>query len=267
MLRIIFFPLSFLLACNGTSDSPSMGDQSLGAPERMESSAKMDASGMEAAPDAQPQKKVRNGQLRLQVDDARSSAATIRSLTASAKGEIESEFENHYGQTYEINLNVRVPASSLDSVMDAAAGLAIKVENRSVSESDITEYYYDTETRLRNKKELEARYLEILKAAKNVEEMLAIERELNQVRSDIESMETQMRQFDKQVAMSQLSISCVAYQSGMDNFFGQLGQSVQQGWTNLLEFLLMVSRGWAVLLFLGFLWWIIRRWRRSRVKG
>ncbi len=266
MLRIIFFPLSFLLACNGGSDNQPMGELNQSAPTRMEISAKMDASEMETAPDAQPQKKVRNGQLRLKVDDVRSSAASIRSLTASAKGEIESEFENHYGQTYEINLNVRVPAASLDSVMDAAADLAIKVENRSVSESDISEYYYDTETRLQNKKELEARYLEILKGAKNVEEMLAIERELNQVRSDIESMETQMRQFDKQVAMSQLSIACVTEMSGVDNFFGELYQSLRQGWTNLLEFLLFLSSGWAVLIFIGFVWWLLRRWRRNRLK-
>ena len=97
-----------------------------------------------------------------------------------------------------------------------------------------------------------------------MEDMLAIERELNQVRSDIESMDGQMRMYDKQVAMSTLVVSLVTVQSGMDNFFGELGRAFGQGWTLLLQFLLFLARGWAVILFLGGAFWLWRAWRNRR---
>lgn len=65
-------------------------------------------------------------------------------------------------------MTVRVPANLLDSIMNILCGHAEKVENRSVSESDITEVYADTDARLIQKRALEKRYLEILQQARNV---------------------------------------------------------------------------------------------------
>ncbi len=203
-------------------------------------------------------------QLRLQVEDAQSAAQEFRQIALEAGGEIQNEQENHYGRTWEIYLTMRVPAAQLDSLMDLFSSGEGRVENRSVSESDISEVYYDTDARLVQKRALETRYLEILNDARTVEEMLAIERELNQVRSDIESMDGQMRSFDKQVAMSTLSVSLVTTQSGMDNFFSELGNAFGQGWTHLLQFLLFLASGWAVILFLGATIWLLRKWRRRR---
>ncbi len=261
LLQLFFFISMFLLSCG---QSPSESGGTLMRAE-MAPTASSDRLDVEEST-YRPLKKIRNGQLRLQVDDAQATAMEIRQTVLNAGGEIQNEQENHYGRTWEIYLTMRVPASQLDSLMDVFSSGTGQVENRSISESDISEVYYDTDARLTQKRALESRYLEILKEARTVEDMLAIERELNQVRSDIESMDGQMRSFDKQVAMSTLVVSLVTTKSGMDNFFSELGSAFGQGWTHLLQFLLFLASGWAVILFVGGALWLLGKWRRRRRK-
>lgn len=258
IVQVFFFFSMFLLSCGQSSPA---GGESMMQAEMAPAPADRKMSADEST---MPRKKIRNGNLRLRVDDVRAAAADIRARVLAMGGEIQDEQENSYDRTREIYLTLRVPAARLDSLMTDLCQDAGQVENRSVSESDITEVYYDTDARLTQKRALETRYLEILKEARSVEDMLAIERELNQVRSDIESMDGQMRMYDKQVAMSTLVVSLVTVQSGMDNFFGELGRAFGQGWTLLLQFLLFLARGWAVILFLGGAFWLWRAWRNRR---
>ncbi|MCF8239490.1 MAG: DUF4349 domain-containing protein [Saprospiraceae bacterium] len=260
IIQLFFFLSVFVLAC-GQSPAPGMRDSMMQT--ELAPSPSMDKRVADEST-ALSRKKIRNGQLRLRVNDVRRAAEDVRQKVLTVGGEIQDEQENSYNRTQEIYLTVRVPANLLDSIMADLCQEAGKVENRSVSESDITEVYYDTDARLVQKRALEKRYLEILQQAKNVEDLLAIERELNQVRSDIESMDGQMRSFDKQVAMSTLVVSLVTTRSGMDNFFSELGAAFGQGWTLLLQFLLFLASGWAVILFLGASFWLLRKWRRNR---
>lgn len=257
----LFFILSmFVLAC-GQSSAPSGGDSMMQA--EMAPSPSMEKMAADES-GTLPRKKIRNGQLRLRVDDTRAAAEDIRQIILGSGGEIQDEQENSYDRTQEVYMTVRVSANLLDSIMNILCGHAEKVENRSVSESDITEVYADTDARLIQKRALEKRYLEILQQARNVEDMLAIERELNQVRSDIESMDGQMRLYDKQVAMSTLVVSLVTVQSGVNNFFSELGDAFGRGWTLLQQLFLFLASGWAVILFVGATFWLFRRWRRNR---
>lgn len=212
-------------------------------------------------------KQIRHGQLRLVADDAASLANNVRQVTSRRGGTIMNEYENRYGSVHEVSLELHIPALSLDSVISELILLADRVENRSISMSDVTGAYRDTDARLQNKKALETRYLDILKSAKNIEEIMAIERELSAVRTEIEMMESQQKQIDDQVAMSRLHVSCVAYGNQMDNFSSAVTSAFKQGWANLLSFMITLVRGWGIILFVGLLVWFVRyviRRRRSR---
>ncbi len=259
IMRLLFVAFGFLLSCQQETDRS--------APVSAPAPGKMQMTGEESRQEeALPTKKIRNGQIRLVCADAMKTAADLRQEVARLKGFIENENVHHAHRTYEVYLQLRIPADRLETFMDHAAGLALRVENRSVGITDITEIYADTDARLRNKKALEVRYLEILKAAKNVEEILAIERELHQVRADIESMETQIKNYDQQVALSQVTVSCVTYASGSDHFLGRMREALANGWSNLLDFLVFLSEGWAVLLMLVAVFSLFRWWRRRAIK-
>ena len=73
-----------------------------------------------------------------------------------------------------------------------------------IDSQDVTEEYIDITARLKTKKELEARYLELLKKANKVEEIVSIEKEIGNLRSDIESIEGRLRYINNAVAYSTL---------------------------------------------------------------
>lgn len=104
-------------------------------------------------------------------------------------------------------LQVRIPAKYFDAFVDSICAGAYKIDNKHISTSDVTTQYIDMDTRLQNKKTLEARYLDLLKKATRMADMLAIENKLSDIRSDIESEQGQLNYMSKQVAFSSLDIT------------------------------------------------------------
>lgn len=263
MYKLIIYVGLFLIGCGQDQNQ----DASL--PSYAPAGEMMDARITDDSPSAAEtsSKQIRHGQLRLVANDAASLANNVRRVSTLRGGTIMNEYEHRYGSTHEVSLELHIPASSLDSVISELILLADRVENRSIGMSDVTGTYRDTDARLLNKKALETRYLAILKSAKNIEEIMAIERELSTVRTEIEMMESQQKQIDDQVAMSRLHVSCVAYGNQMDNFSSAIASAFKQGWANLLSFMITLVQGWGIILFVGLFVWFVRyviRRRRSR---
>ena len=103
-------------------------------------------------------------------------------------------------------LHCRVPASQLDQTMDAIAALGDE-EHRSVSAADVTEQYSDLEARLRNNLALRKRLQQLLSRATDVEDVLAIEKELNRIQSEIETMQARFDRLKSEVELSALSVT------------------------------------------------------------
>jgi hypothetical protein len=101
---------------------------------------------------------------------------------------------------------IRVPAERYDAFLLAARELG-EVEEVSSDSQDVTEEYYDVETRIRNKKQEETQLLEILtKRTGKLEEVLQVERELARVRGEVEQMEGRLRVLASLTTMSTVTL-------------------------------------------------------------
>jgi hypothetical protein len=88
---------------------------------------------------------------------------------------------------------IRVPVAHFDELLQAVQelGEVRKVDTRS---QDMSEEYYDIEARIRNKKQEEARLLKLLEERTGeLEDVLAVEREVSRVRGEVEQLEGRMR--------------------------------------------------------------------------
>lgn len=102
-------------------------------------------------------------------------------------------------------VTVRVPAEALDAFVIAAMGLG-DVKYQSEGTEDVTQQHVDLSARLENLRAEEVRLRGFFDAAKNVQEMLAIETELNRVRQEIESLDAQVKYLERQAAMATVTI-------------------------------------------------------------
>jgi hypothetical protein len=103
-------------------------------------------------------------------------------------------------------LTLRIPATQLPEIQKRIAAMG-DVLSQSATESDVTQQHLDLAARIANLQAEEARLRAMLGKAKNVSEMLAVERELARVQGDIESMQAQLTYLERQAAQATLSLS------------------------------------------------------------
>lgn len=205
---------------------------------------------------------IRTGDLRFDVDDLEAARTAIIERVSSAGGYVEGDDRGDWGHQHTVTLRVRVPADRFDPFVQGLQGLG-RLEQQSISAADVTSEWVDVEARLVAKRAVEKRYLELAGQARNVSEMLEVERELGNVRMEIESMEARMKALRDQVAMSTLTITCVKEQAMTERFTPRFGVALGEGWNNLLRFLVGLTHLWPFVILFGVLvWW----WRRRRSK-
>ncbi len=102
-------------------------------------------------------------------------------------------------------ITVRVPAGQFDTALAGVMKLGDVLE-RNVEVRDVTEEYYDLQTRLRNKEAVLERLKELLKRAENVEDALKVETELARVAADVEQMKGRLKLLRELVSFSTITV-------------------------------------------------------------
>ncbi|TEU11235.1 MAG: DUF4349 domain-containing protein [Anaerolineales bacterium] len=109
------------------------------------------------------------------------------------------------------NVTLRVPAESLDEVLDVIRGMAIKVESENISGQDVTEEYTDIQARLGNLEAAEEELLALLAEAREMrwkaEDILAVHRDLTSIRQQIESLKGRSQYLERMTALATISVS------------------------------------------------------------
>lgn len=210
-------------------------------------------------------KLIRNGQLDFKTTDVKKTKIEIEKISKELNAYISSENENNYGDKLQYTQNIRVPADQFDNLIKRIEPLANKIENKSINTQDVTEEFIDVEARLTTKKELEARFREILLQAKTVEEIVSIESQIANVRAEIESMEGRLKYLQNQVSFSTLNVSYYEIIGTDFGFASKFVESLKGGWDNLLSFLIFLVTLWPFVVGLIALvfWWVRRRKRRA----
>ena len=160
----------------------------------------------EAAPVAPADRMLRkSASLTIEVDEEKieSTSGRAESIVADAGGTTESSTLRDDGSTY---VSFRVPAERLDETLDTLAGLG-EVTSRSAHVVDVTNQAIDLEAKIENLRGLRDRLRLLLDRASKVEDVLKIERELNRVQTQLDSLEGQQKRLLRDVAMSNVSMT------------------------------------------------------------
>jgi hypothetical protein len=222
-------------------------------------------------------KLIQNAELEVQVKSYADARQAVDAELARVKGYLaNAQIDHAEGRVSRAELSLRVPAEQLTEVLGDFKKLGT-VLHESIKTQDITEEYVDLQARLSNARKLEARLLELLASgAKDVKDLLEVERELARVRETLERLEGKMKLFDSQVSMSTVTLRLVTlqtYQAGTPRGLGeQLKDTLGSSWQALVAFgraLLVVVVAllpWLpVLLAGGWVTWRLLRWLNRRV--
>lgn len=213
---------------------------------------------------------IKTGTLRFESLDLAQTHAQILSIINQANGYVQNDNSGkNYNQLYH-NLTVRVPAENFQSTIDAISQGVAHFDEKTISRKDVTEEFIDLNARLKAKRALEDRYLALLAKAKNVKEMLDIERELSQIRENIERAEGRLKYLNNKVSLSTLNIQFYKTEIATrtnTSFGAKMGNALKSGWNGIASFFLGLLRVWPFLILVALFAYVIRRWIQKRKKN
>ena len=266
-LLLFMFLLSFSSCKKSEAASEDMAISTVKLPPKQDSEAsslyyKSDAP---AAKDEKniEQKIIKTGDIRFETKDL---AATYNQMITAVKkyyAIVQNDTEGKdYGSVFR-KIIVRVPSKNFDLFLsDISKGVAY-FDNKEISSQDVTEEYIDIDARLKAKKVLESRYLELLKKANKVTEMLEIEKQLSTIREEIEAKEGQLRYMQSQISMSTITIEfykSVANESGATISYGsKIWNAITSGFNGISSFFIGLLSIWPFLIVLATVIYFIRK--------
>ncbi|MCM1322226.1 MAG: DUF4349 domain-containing protein [Bacteroides sp.] len=207
-------------------------------------------------------KLIKSGSLSLEVKNLAEAEAAAESWCTAFGGYIASSNSGERSAYF----SARIPSNKFESAM-AAAGNIGTVLSRAVSAQDVSEQFYDLQTRLETRKIMRDRLRTYLAQAKDVKDMLQIERELNSVLSDIESMEGRMKRLSGQIEYSTIDVNIsLPYRTTSGGFeWPNLGAGFRRFVSNVVDFfggfikvlLYIAVCGIPLGAVIAFFWWLL----------
>ena len=146
---------------------------------------------------------IRRAWMSVTVGDLDEAVADVEDITGRVEGVIESSQRQ---EDQSVHLVLRVPAATLESVLEDFAALGT-VDRQRVSTDDVTDQVVDLDARLTNLVAVRDRLRGYLDRAEDLEDIVAIERELTRVQTEIDTLTNQLDRLRSQVAMSQVSLT------------------------------------------------------------
>ena len=262
--------LTFAFACSQEHESLGIMTSNL---ESANYQFEQSASSSSEAPDFSEtgiyyqRKIIKEGNISFETDNSKKTRDNIVQIVTENKGYISSDNITNYSKSTRYRITIRVPAENFDKLLEQISGAAKKVDSKEIKSLDVTEEFVDVEARIKTKKELEARYKELLKQANKVDDILSIEKEIGALRTDIEAIEGRLRYLKDKVAFSTLTVEFYEQTESAPESFGfggKISDALYDGWIGALWFFIGITNAWPFILMIIVAIYVIRYFRKKR---
>jgi hypothetical protein len=216
-------------------------------------------------------KLIKTAGYRMRVESVASTTKHLEHSMAEFNAYISSSKLTHEYNSIENHMIIRVPNVSFDSLLRYIDNLAVNVILRNVSTEDVTKDFVDLESRLKTKRELEGRYMEILrKKAGTIEELLAAEKQIGELHEEIEATISRINFLKDQVSYSTINLEYFEplpqeVVTEKSDLLADVGDAFRSGMNGTLIFIIGLIHIWPVILIVsGVLLYL--RFRRKRIQ-
>lgn len=207
-------------------------------------------------------KLIKRGNVNIEVQNLKNAQESVEKWCKDFGGYIESFSEN----TNSANFNLRIPSVKFDEALNSVGEFGT-VKSKNISTQDVSEQFYDLQGRLATKKIMKERLQKYLTQAKDVKDMLQIEKELNNTISEIESMEGRMKRLSGQIEYSSVNIFLeLPYRTSDGGFvWPNFLQGFREFLSNCVDFFVglfgimvyAIVFGVPIIAILAFLYWLL----------
>ncbi|SDZ78622.1 protein of unknown function [Haloplanus vescus] len=155
---------------------------------------------------------IRTGEVRIRVDDYESSRSNLTAAVEARGGYVADTTQQVHdsdGASWSSGQVVlRVPADNFSRTMTLVEREGTVLESRT-STQDVTDQVVDLQARLDNLRAQRDRLRQLYQNANDTEDVLAVEKRLSEVQTEIEQTEAQLQNLQRRVAYSTITVEMV----------------------------------------------------------
>lgn len=223
--------LSFSISCSTQRpDSPSLVAQKTGSarvasqPDAEVAAAQnfgvqektvslTDVDNARSTADAADRKIIRNADITIEVSSTTDAQHRVTSIAEAHGGFVvtseakQRESNDPAQRTLDIKLVVRIPSNQFGVAFDEIKRLAGNTPEEQVKSQDVTEDFIDLEARIKTQKALEIQFLEIMRQATKIADALEVQRQIADVRTEIEQLEGRKRFLENRSSLSTINVN------------------------------------------------------------
>lgn len=269
---LIFIASIFFFSCNKSYDTTTETAEPAYALETVAADYEVETANVATEKYQQDLKIIKTADLRFATDNLEESFSIMQKASTQYKAYIQNDNSGKDYHSLYRNITIRIPNQNFDAfIAEISKGVAY-FDRKEISAQDVTEEFVDIEARLKAKKGLENRYLELLKKANKVSEMLEIESELSKIREEIEVQEGRLKYLQNRVSMSTVSIQMyteVEKGTGTTVSYGsKMWNAIKSGFNGLSNFFLGILYIWPFILILAVVFFFIRKkWKKRKANN
>jgi hypothetical protein len=159
---------------------------------------------------------IQNADLAIVVADPKTRLTEIANMANEMGGHVVSSslYTTYYGpnsvEAPEASITIRVPQERLDEALEKIKEGSVEVNYENRTGQDVTSVYVDLQSQLKAKQAAEKKLLEILDAANETEDVLAVYQQLQLIQSEIEVLKGQIKYYDESTSTSAISVRLIA---------------------------------------------------------
>ena len=205
-------------------------------------------------------KLIKTGSISFETKDLAATRETMQAALTKYQGYMVRDNQYASNDRISVDISVRVPAKDFDGFLDHISKGVKTFDTKNVQVADVTEQFVDAESRLKTKQALERTYLNILKKARTVREILDVERELSNVRGSIEATQGRLQYLKSQVSLATLNITFYKkVKGGETGFASTVKEAFKEGFIKIKAFIVSVISFWPFLIVLLLVVLLVRR--------
>ncbi len=149
-----------------------------------------------------PRKEIIEAGITVTAEDIPVAVAQISEIVTELEGYVERSHQREK-RSY---LTARLPKEVVDDFFLKLEHVG-EVSEKKITRTDVTDRHADVQAQLKNLKSLRSRYRQLLDKAKDVKDMLEIERELNRIQLDLDRLEGQLKHLNKRIDYASVSVT------------------------------------------------------------
>jgi hypothetical protein len=215
---------------------------------------------------------LKNASLGIEVKDYKKFSEQVYTAVKQAGGYIAQSEQNRSEYKIENIVTIKVPVDQFDNAVRSLTAGKDNIITQKITSQDVTGEVIDTRSRLEAKKQVRQRYMDMLKQAKNMQEILQVQKEINNLQVEMEAAAGRINYLTHASALSTIELTyyeILNAQAG-DQIKPSFGQRVlhalQGGLEWLGELLVMLLSLWPLWLLLAGIWWAYKKLKISKTK-